>query len=181
MFTNQYQTNTRDHQSMRGPCSMHNGNKSKLEKGQAYSCICCSLECFCERWEWISHTTGHQPMKLCNAQYQLAKKHTLDGKVWERSARLLTYDKEWGTHYYWATKQACKLESTHTMRENIGVIGNYGIANTWTGLGTVSFICQFSIVWRKKLLLFCHLMPNFVLEPIPTRNVTRASCHSISC
>jgi len=32
MFTNQYQTNTRDHQSMRGPCSMHNGNKSKLWK-----------------------------------------------------------------------------------------------------------------------------------------------------
>jgi hypothetical protein len=73
-------------------------------------------------------------------------------KVWERSARLLTYDKN-GGHTIIGYKQACKLEK-HTMRENIGVIGNYGIANTWTGLGTVSFICQFCTVWKKNYYFF---------------------------
>ncbi len=146
MFTSQYQTNTHDHQSMRGLCSTHNANKSKLRKGQAYSFICCSFECFCQRWAWISHTTGHQPMKLCNALYQLAKKHTLDGKVWERSAWLLTYDKNGG--HTIGYKQAWKLESTHHERKH-WCHWQLWYANTWTGLGTVSSICQFSTIWKK--------------------------------
>jgi hypothetical protein len=124
--------------------------------------------------DWTStHETMQCPISVSQKAYS-------GWKSVRKKCTAFDIRQEWGTHYYWlqASLQVGKAhhERKHWCHWSIMVLLIPGL--DWALCRLYASFLQFG---KKNLLLFCHLMPNFVLEPIPTRNVTRASCHSISC
>jgi hypothetical protein len=78
---------------------------------------------------------------------------------------------EWGTHYW---LQASLQVGKHTMRENIGVIGNYGMFIPGLHWALCRLYASFATVWRK----FTTFLP-FVLSSLHSCNPVKQSIEPI--